>query len=444
VSSTAYMPGRAMRDDAPMSGGREDSMVEMHSDPRGEIFVNPGLWTDMTAWHDVAAELRRDAPVLEVVAEGWEPFRAVTTHSDVFEISRRSVDVMWNTERSAPAPDVVYQMLDATGFPYPKTLVHMHGREHQDHRKVTNDWFKPAAVQEWQPTIDRIADQFVDRLAEHGGECDFARDIAAPYTLHVIMGIFGVPESDERLMLELTQGLFGSADPEYLGDFTEPVDMLGSTLQKFGEYFAALTEDRRRSPTGDLATVIANGEIEGMPLDDAARLWYYIIVATAGHDTTSYGLSGGLEALLRHPDQLAQVWADPDLIAPATEEMLRWVSPVRAFFRYPQEDYALPSGHVLPRGEAVLTSYPSANRDERVFAHSMQFDIHRDDVHDLLTFGRGAHYCLGAQFARREIRTMLGKLRERVTSIELAGDPQWTASSFVSGVKHLPVRYTLR
>jgi cytochrome P450 len=419
-------------------------MAELQSDPRGDIFVNPDRWTDMTAWHEVAAEVRRDAPVLEVVAEGWEPFRAVTTHADVREISRRSVDVFRNTERSAPAPDLVYDMLDLTGFPYPKTLVHMHGKEHQDHRLVTNDWFKPAAVSEWQPAIDRIADQFLDRLADFGGECDFAQDIAAPYTLHVIMGIFGVPESDERLMLELTQGLFGSGDPEFLGDFTEPVDLLSSTLQKFGEYFAGLTADRRRSPTADLATVIANGEIDGAPLAEDARLWYYIIVATAGHDTTSYGLSGGLEALLRHPDQVADVWRDAALVAPATEEMLRWVSPVRAFFRYPTEDYELPSGAVLPKDEAVLTSYPSANRDEQVFAHSMQFDIHRSDVDNLLTFGLGAHFCLGAQFARREIRTMLRKLRERVTTIELAGDPEWTASSFVSGVKHLPVRYTLR
>jgi len=419
-------------------------MVEMHSDPRGEIFVNAERWTDMTAWHETAAELRRGAPVLEVVAEGWEPFRAVTTHPDVFEISRRSVDVFRNTEHSAPAPDLVYQMLDLTGFPYPKTLVHMHGKEHQDHRKVTNDWFKPAAVQQWQPTIDRIADQFADRLLDLGGECDFAQDIAAPYTLHVIMGIFGVPESDERLMLELTQGLFGSADPEYIGEFSEPIDLLSNSLQKFSAYFDQLTEDRRRTPTDDLATVIANGTVDGMPLADAARLWYYIIVATAGHDTTSYGMSGGLEALLRHPDQLAEVWADPALVPPAVEEMLRWVSPVRAFFRYPTDDYELPSGHVLPKDEAVLTSYPSANRDEHVFAHSMEFDIHRADVENLLTFGLGAHFCLGAQVARREIRTMLAKVRERVATIELAGEPQWTASTFVSGVKHLPIRYTLR
>jgi cytochrome P450 len=163
-------------------------------------------------------------------------------------------------------------MIEGLGFPLPKTLVHMHGREHIDHRHVANEWFKPAAVKTRQPMIDAIADQFVDTLAELGGECDFAQDIAAPYTLRVIMSIFGVPESDELLMLELTQGLFGAADPEYLGSFDSPIDLLSSTLTKFGTYFAQLTEDRRAHPSDDLATVIANGEIDGCPLGDAERL----------------------------------------------------------------------------------------------------------------------------------------------------------------------------
>jgi cytochrome P450 len=155
-------------------------------------------------------------------------------------------------------------------------------------------------------------------------------------------------------------------------------------------------------------------------------------------------LSGGLEALLRRPEQLRAVWEEPELVGNATEEVLRWVSPVRSFFRFPQEEFELPGGAVLPAGEAVLTSYPSANRDKDVFERSMEFDVRRSDVGNLLTFGLGAHYCLGAQFARREIRTMLARLRERVTTIELAGEPQWAASHFVSGVKHLPVRYTMR
>jgi cytochrome P450 len=339
-------------------------------------------------------------------------------------------------------PEANAEFLHSLGIE-PKTLIHMDGVEHRDHRHVTNDWFKPAAVKKRQGAIDAIADEFADRLVDLGGTCDFAQDIAVPYTLRVIMSIFGVPQEDERTMLELTQGIFGAADPEYLGDFTDPLEFLTSTIARFDDYFEALTADRRAHPTDDLATVIANGEIDGCPMERHARLWYYIIVATAGHDTTSYALSGGMEALLRNPDQLAALAADPGLAANAAEEMIRWTSPVRTFLRYAQEDTAI-DGVPIAQGERVLLSYWSANRDEDVFVDPMRFDITRPDADKLISFGLGVHYCLGSQFARREVRTMLPKLLERVASIELAGEPEWAEANFVGGVKHLPVRYTLR
>ena len=412
------------------------------TDPRGLIFITPTAFADMETWHATAAELRREAPILRVEANGWTPFWAVTRHADVFEVSRRS-DVFWNTVRSAPGPDLTYDMLDALGIDPPRTLVHLHGEVHNKYRAVTNDWFKPAAVKNLQAAIDAIADEFADRLVELDGRCDFAADVAVPFTIRVIMSIFGVPERDERTMLELTQGLFGAADPEYLGDFSDPYQLVMSNIRKFEAYFDELTADRRAYPTDDLATVIANGEVDGQPLGDIERLWYYIIVATAGHDTTSYALSGGLEQLLRHPDQLAAVQADPALAHPAAEEMIRWTSPVRSFFRWAQEDVEL-GGTTIPAGDVVLTSYPSANRDESVFAEPDRFDIRRPDVDKLLSFGLGMHYCLGAQVARREVRTMLAKVLARVDTIELDGEPEWSGAHFVSGVKHLPIRYTLR
>jgi cytochrome P450 len=178
-------------------------------------------------------------------------------------------------------------------------------------------------------------------------------------------------------------------------------------------------------------------------MGDRERLWYYIIVATAGHDTTSFAFSGGMEQLLRHPDQLRALQADPSLSMNAAEEMIRWTSPVRSFFRWTMEDTEI-GGVPIAEGDVVLTSYPSANRDETVFVDPDRFDITRPDAGKLLSFGLGMHYCLGAQVARREVRTLLEKVLARVDTIELAGEPEWTGAHFVSGVKHLPVRYTLR
>ncbi len=411
------------------------------STSEGAFLVQPPAFEDMDAWHERATALRRRAPVSLVEAEGWDPFFAVVGHPEVLEVSRRN-DIFWNTPRSAPGPAVQYDMIEALGV-RARTLVQLHGPEHIAHRQVTNDWFKPAAVRTLQPAIDQIADEFADRLVDLGGSCDFAQDIAVPFTLRVIMNIFGVPRSDEPLMLELTQGLFGAADPEYLGDMSDPFQLVMNSIGKFQAYFDAITEDRRAEPTSDLATVIANGLVNGEPMGDDHRFWYYVIVATAGHDTTSFGLSGGLAELLAHPDQMRALRDDPSMVTNAAEEMIRWTSPVRSFMRWVQEDVEL-GGVNLRKGDQVLTSYPSANRDERVFDNALEFDIARADADKLLSFGLGVHYCLGAQVARREIRTMLAKVLERTTHIELAGEPLTSSAHFVSGVKHLPITYTLR
>jgi cytochrome P450 len=248
----------------------------------------------------------------------------------------------------------------------PKSLIQMDGAEHRDHRGLTSSYFRPRAVAERQAAIGSIADEFMAKFRDLGGRCDFAQEIAVPYTLRVIMSIFGVPPEDEPTMLRLTQGLFGAGDPEYLGDLSDPLAMVTDTIAQFDEYFATLAAERRLHPTDDLATVIANGEVAGCPMDRHATLWYFTIVATAGHDTTSYALSGGLEALLRHPDQVAALQADPSMIPNAVEEMIRWTSPVRHFLRYVTEPTDL-SGIEIPPGDRILLSYPSANRDERVF-----------------------------------------------------------------------------
>jgi cytochrome P450 len=265
-------------------------------------------------------------------------------------------------------------------------------------------------------------------------------DVARYYPLQVIMSVLGVPESDELRMLELTQKVFGADDPDF-GSGGGQGDRL-SVLMDFVRYFQGMTADRRASPGDDLASVIANGRIDGAPLPDLETMGYYVIVATAGHDTTSSTLAGGLEALARHPEQLRALQRDPDGIDNAVEEMIRWVTPVRHFLRWATGDYEL-RGRKIAKGEALLMSYLSANRDEQVFAEPLAFDVARANASDHLAFGTGVHFCLGANLARLELRVAFRHLARRLRHVELAGPVERLRSSFVGGIKRVPIRYQL-
>ncbi len=405
-------------------------------------FMAPPLFGDMDAWHRNVDRIRSETPILCASEPGFAPIWVLTRHADVFAVSRDHTS--WhNTTRSVLAPDADYDAMEASGMPLPKTLVHLDGDDHRDHRAVTSDWFKPAAVAKRQPRIDAIADEFVARMRAMGGSCDFAQDIAQPFTLRVIMDIYGVPESDEPLMLELTQGIFGAADPEYMGDAADPGAKVLESVMRFIQYFAQITNDRRACPMDDIASLIANGKVNDVLMDDEHRLWYYIIIATAGHDTTSFALAGGLEALINHPDEFAKLQSNPELIATAADEIFRWTSPVRHFMRYAQKPVTVGDTEI-PTGGRVLLSYPAANRDGSVFGDPQAFRVDRSDVDRILTFGIGAHFCLGVQFAKREIRTFIDRLARQLAHIELNGEVQYAQSHFVSGVKHLPVTYSFR
>jgi cytochrome P450 len=332
------------------------------------IFTVPEAYTDLDAWHAVAARLRRADPVCRVEVPDFDPFYAVTKHADVIEIERQPERFL-NTANAILAP-VSRRGPDALL----KTLINIDGEEHRAYRAVTNEWFKPANIRRaFEPRVRVLAKKYVDRMAELGSECDFALDIARFYPLQVIMSILGVPESDEALMLDLTQKIFGADDP----DFGPGRDLtaLQTVVAQMIQYFARVTDDRVAHPGEDLATVIANSDV----LDPLGKIGYYVIVATAGHDTTSSTLAGGFEALIRHPDQLALLKREPERIENAVEETIRWVTPVRHFLRHAQEDYVL-RGVQLRKGDALLMSYLSANRDEDVFRDSLRFDVARENA----------------------------------------------------------------
>jgi cytochrome P450 len=406
------------------------------------VFHDPAQWADMDAWHRDVGEMRRNEGIVHVDEPGYSPYWAILKHADAFAVSRDNAGWL-NTANSVLGPDADWEQLVASGMPPPCSLVQLDGTKHRDHRKVTNDWFKPAVVGKRQPRIDELADLFIERMRELGGQCDFAKDIAQPYTLRVIMDIYGVPEEDEALMLELTQGIFGASDPEFLGDAADPGVRATAAIMQFIQYFNEITVDRKACPKDDLATVIANGTIDGELMGDYERLWYYIIVATAGHDTTSFALAGGMERFTDDPSQLWALRDEPDLVNKAAEEVIRYTSPVRHFLRWAAHDQTI-GGVDIPEGGRVLISYPSANRDEDVFPDPDRFDVRRTEADKLFSFGGGAHFCLGAQFARREIRTMLSRLSQQLDHLELAGGVEYAQSHFVSGVKHLPIEYRFK
>jgi cytochrome P450 len=211
----------------------------------------------------------------------------------------------------------------------------------------------------------------------------------------------------------------------------------------FAMYFASMTADRRAHPTTDLATTIANGEVYGNPLGELETAGYYTIVATAGHDTTSSALATGIELLARHPDQLRLLKDDPSLIDNAVDEIVRFATPVRHFMRYAQADYEL-GGKTIRKGDRLLMSYLSANRDESVFEEPFRFDVTRHNASEHLAFGIGVHFCLGAHLSRMELRGFLRQLLPRLDSLDLDGNPEYTLATFVGGPKRLPIRYSMR
>ncbi|MDQ1488556.1 MAG: hypothetical protein QOJ23_1070 [Actinomycetota bacterium] len=400
------------------------------------VFADAEAYTDEAAFHRACTLLRREAPVQRVEADGFEPFYAVTRHADVMEAERNPA-----VFRNRPQPVLMETENERIQKQAGElaTLVHVDDPEHRRYRALTADWFQASSLARLETRLAELARRAVDRMVELDGACDFAADIAKPMPLEVILSILGLPESDYPRMLKLTQELFGGDDPELARGAT-PEDQM-QVVYDFFTYFGGLIDERRARPTDDLASVIANATLDGEPLGPFQMVSYYIIIATAGHDTTSFSMAGGLQALLENPDELRRLQAHPELVPIAVDEMIRWVSPVRHFLRNLVEPYEL-AGQRLEPGERVLLSYWSANRDEAVFDDPFRFDVARQPNRHL-AFGFGAHYCLGALLAKMEMRALFGELIPRLRWIEPAGPAELTRSIFVGGHKHLPVRYEI-
>jgi cytochrome P450 len=402
------------------------------------VFVDPTAYADEERFHAACRVLRREHPVVRVESERYRPFWAVTRHTDVLDVERDH-EHFRNAPRPVLVPAANEAIAEASGQVL-RTLIHMDDPDHKAIRGVTSSWFLPGRIRALEERIRELAVRYIDHMGDLGGSCDFAQEVAVGFPLHVILSILGLPEEDFPRMLQLTTELFGSEDEE-LTRSRDPQEQM-AVLLDFFQYFVALTADRRANPTDDLASVIANATVDGEPLNDFDSASYYVIIATAGHDTTSSSIAGGLEALLRNPDQLVRLRDDPSLGTTAVEEIIRWVTPVKEFMRTATEDRTV-GDTVIPAGDSVYLAYLSANRDETVFEDPFRFDVARPD-NKQVAFGYGVHFCLGAHLARLELKIFFEELLKRVDDLQLAGEPSRSATVFVGGMKHLPVSYRMR
>jgi cytochrome P450 len=417
-------------------------------DQIARTLVDPSAYADDRI-HDAYRWLRANNPLGRVELEGFDPFWAVTRHADILEVSRQNT-LFHNGDRATTltttADDRRVREMTGGSPHMVRSLVQMDAPDHPKYRALTFKWFSPASIKQLEEQIRSIARADIDRMAEMDGRCDFVSDVALGYPLHVIMNILGVPMSDKAKMLTLTQDIFGGQDPEKKQQIAALppeifAQLIAAVTADFTNYFAAIAADRRVTPRDDLASVIANAVIDGDPISEREMTGYFIIVATAGHDTTSSSLAGGVEALARDPALFARLKAAPELIPGFVDEAIRWTTPVKTFMRSATDDTEL-GGRQIAKGDWMMLCYASGNRDEAVF--DAPFEFHPDrKPNKQLAFGSGAHTCIGQHLARLELRIMLEELLPRLGSLELDGDTAMTESWFVNGPRTLPIRYSL-
>jgi cytochrome P450 len=398
--------------------------------------------------HEVWRRLRRESPVHWCEMPEVVPFWAVTRHAHICEVSKQP-DAFISGKGIVPAPKEVAERIargERGAFDVMQTIITMDPPKHRTYRKVASPYFSPHAIDRVDDVVRASARRLVDRLydAQVGGEgtCDFVTEVAAQHPLRILATILGVPHEDEPFILRITQELFAGEDPEFKRKEEDRQQAFRALAIEFLQYFGKILADRRASPRDDLAGILANAEVDGARMGDVETLGYYLIVFTAGHDTTRNALAGGMHALVVHPEERERLRRDPSgRVADAVEEIVRWTTPVNFMMRTATRDYEL-GGSKVRAGDRLVLYYASANRDEAVFADPDVFRIDRKP-NPHLGFGIGEHFCLGAHLARKSQRALFAELVSRLEDVELAAPPERLAASFVAGIKHLPLRYRL-
>ena len=414
----------------------QNHIPENHFSPADVL--NASIMADEASMNALFDFLRKHDPVSKVEHPEYKTFWSLTKYDDVKRIGSANDDFL-SAPRTTLLPEAFEEMLlqmfgTRNGL---ETLIHMDKPKHLKLRKVSTDWFLPRSIDKLEIEIRALAKEFVDKMFELGDECDFVRDIAMYYPLRVILSILGLPRDAEETMLTLTQALFGGQDPTLQRG--EDMESGLGVLSDFGEFFNQVVEEKKLNPTDDLASVLANATVDGEPMNTLDQMSYFIITATAGHDTTSAAISGGMKALIDHPEQLELLKANPLLDMNAAKEMIRWTSPVRHMVRTATADIEI-RGKDIKSGDNLALWYPSANRDPDAFKNPNILDFKRN-AKSQLAFGYGAHICLGQHLAALEVSCFFRELLPRIKSVTMNGDPKWVQAIFVGGLKSLPIKY---
>lgn len=392
--------------------------------------ANPDNYQEAGPPHAMFDVARSQAPVF------WHPdketpgFWALTRHADVVHVSknpqlfsaaRKSVFLFESSEEDLAN----LQMM----------LVNRDPPNHTKLRRLVSLGFTPRRIAMLADRVRLRAGEIIDRIALRG-ECEFVTDLAADLPLQVIAELVGVPMDDRGKVFEWSNKLIGFDDPEYVGDRAEQ----RQTAMEVYLYANQLAELRRQEPTDDLTSVLVNGEVDGERLTEMEFDLFFLLLLVAGNETTRNAISGGMLALIKHPEQRARLLANPALLTTATEEILRWVSPVNCFRRTVMQDTTI-GEQAVREGDKVVMFYPAANRDPAVFRDPHTFDVARTP-NDHVAFGIGTHFCIGNALARLEIKIMFEELLRRLPDVELAGSVERLRSSFINGIKRMPVRFT--
>ena len=408
--------------------------------------INASAYGQNGVPHELWTHLRKESPVYWYAQRGHTPFWAITKHEDIMEVSSQP-DIFSNEAGGIIVlneAQIQSFIEGGSGSPLAqmKTIITMDPPEHRSYRKVASGYFTPRGVTNLDEIVKSSAAAIFDELPDEG-EVDFIETIAQKHPLRVLATIIGINEEQEERLLVITQELFGGEDPDMQRQGEDREAARKELGMEFYMLFDEIIKDRRACPRDDLATMLANAELsDGCPLGQLETLGYYLIVFTAGHDTTRNALSGAISAFLDHPDQFERLRQDPSLSKSAVDEIVRWTTPVNYMKRQAVQDYEL-RGQKIKAGEELALFYCSANRDEDVFEDPFTFDIGRSPNRHL-GFGWAEHYCLGAHLAKASMKALTEEMVRRIEWMEPNGERTFISSNFVVGLKTLPVKYKLK